>query len=174
MLEQTTSTLWEVVCPDGKRGYMPAASLAFVRNTSDYADAVGAVIEGRQLRDQPFRIYRVVPELDKVTAYARHIFYDLLENMIQKYEPLATTTGKTVVDQIGASCLSEHDFTFYSDLTSTAEEVVFENKNPVDCLLGSDGVIEKYGGEQHSFGRNEQGKLYRAAGRLIGGRHYGD
>ena len=42
---------------------------------------------------------------------------------------------------------SEHDFTFYSDLTSTAEEVVFENKNPVDCLLGSDGVIEKYGGE---------------------------
>ena len=147
VLEQTTSTLWEVVCPDGKRGYMPAASLAFVRNTSDYADAVGAVIEGHQLRDQPFRIYRVVPELDKVTAYARHIFYDLLENMIKKYEPLATTTGKTVVDQIGASCLSEHDFTFYSDLTSTAEEVVFENKNPVDCLLGSDGVIEKYGGE---------------------------
>lgn len=147
VLEQTTSTLWEVVCPDGKRGYMPAASLAFVRNTSDYADAVGAVIEGRQLRDQPFRIYRVVPELDKVTAYARHIFYDLLENMIQKYEPLATTTGKTVVDQIGASCLSEHDFTFYSNLTSKAEEVVFENKNPVDCLLGSDGVIEKYGGE---------------------------
>ena len=74
VLEQTTSTLWKVVCPDGKRGYMPAASLAFVRNTSDYADAVGAVIEGHQLRDQPFRIYRVVPELDKVTAYARHIF----------------------------------------------------------------------------------------------------
>ena len=147
VLEQTTSTLWEVVCPDGKRGYMPAASLAFVRNTSDYADAVGAVIEGRQLRDQPFRIYRVVPELDKVTAYARHIFYDLLDNMIKKYEPLPTTTGKTVVDQIGAGCLSEHDFTFYSDLTSTAEEVVFENKNPVDSLLGSDGVIEKYGGE---------------------------
>ena len=26
-----------------------------------------------------FRIYRVVPELDKVTVYARHIFYDLLD-----------------------------------------------------------------------------------------------
>ena len=23
---------------------------------------------------------------------------------------------------------------------------MFEHKNPVDCLLGSDGVIEKYGG----------------------------
>ena len=74
--------MWEVVCPNGKRGYMPGQYLTFVRNTSDVVDATGAVIESRQLRDQPFRIYRVVPELDKVTAYARHVFYDLLENMV--------------------------------------------------------------------------------------------
>ena len=147
VLEQTTPTLWEVVCQDGKRGYMPAASLAFVRNTSDYADAAGTVIEPRQLRDQPFRIYRVVPELDKVTAYARHVFYDLSENMVKKLEALETTTGKTVVDLLSAVCLSEHDFTFYSDLSTTAEEVLYENKNPVDILLGDGGIVEKYGGE---------------------------
>ena len=147
VLEQTTSTLWEVVCQDGKRGYMPAASLAFVRNTSDYADAAGEVLEARQLRDQPFRIYRVVPELDKVTAYARHVFYDLSENMVKKLEALETTTGKTVVDQLSAACLSEHDFTFYSDLSTTAEEVLYENKNPVDILLGDEGIVAKYTGE---------------------------
>ena len=147
VLEQTTSTLWEVVCPDGKRGYMPAASLAFVRNTSDYADAVGAVIEGRQLRDQPFRIYRVVPELDKVTAYARHIFYDLMDNMVKTFSPRDTTTGQIVIDRLSAACLSEHDFTFYSDLSTTAKEVTFENLNSVDCLLGDGGIIENYGGE---------------------------
>ncbi len=147
VLEQTTNTLWEVVCQDGKRGYMPAASLAFVRNTSDYADAAGEVLEARQLRDQPFRIYRVVPELDKVTAYARHVFYDLSENMVKKLEALDTTTGKTVVDQLSEQCLSEHDFTFYSDLSTTAEEVLYENKNPVDCILGDGGIVEKYGGE---------------------------
>ena len=147
VLEQTTSTLWEVVCQDGKRGYMPAESLAFVRNTSDYADAAGEVLEARQLRDQPFRIYRVVPELDKVTAYARHVFYDLSENMVKKLEALETTTGKTVVDQLSAACLSEHDFTFYSDLSATAEEVLYENRNPVDCILGDGGIVEKYGGE---------------------------
>ena len=147
VLEKTTDTLWEVVCPDGKRGYMPAASLAFVRNASQYADATGEVIEPRQLRDQPFRIYRVVPELDKVTAYARHIFYDLLENMVKTLTALDTTTGKTVVDQLSAACLSEHDFTFYSDLSTTAEEVSYENKNPVDILLGDGGIVEKYGGE---------------------------
>ncbi|MDO4865864.1 MAG: phage tail spike protein [Clostridia bacterium] len=147
VLEQTTSSLWEVVCPDGRRGYMPSASLAFVRNTSDYADAAGEVIEARQLRDQPFRIYRVVPELDKITAYARHIFYDLAENMVKKLEALETTTGKTVVDQLSAACLSEHDFTFYSDLSSTAKEVLYENQNPVECLLGDEGIAELYGGE---------------------------
>ncbi len=147
VLEQTTPTLWEVVCQDGKRGYMPAASLAFVRNTSDYADAAGEVLEPRQLRDQPFRIYRVVPELDKVTAYARHVFYDLSENMVKKLEALETTSGKTVVDQLSAVCLSEHDFTFYSDLSTTAEEVLYENKNPVDILLGDEGIVAKYTGE---------------------------
>ena len=104
-------------------------------------------MEARQLRDQPFRIYRVVPELDKVTAYARHVFYDLLDNMIRKLEPGSSDTGAAVVQSLSEGCLSEHPFTFYSDLTSTAEEVSFENKNPVDCLLGSDGIIEKYGGE---------------------------
>jgi len=147
VLEKTTSTLWEVVCPDGKRGYMPAASLAFVRNSSDYAEDADEVLERHQLRDQPFRIYRIVPELDKVTVYARHIFYDLLENMVKTLTALDTTTGKTVVDQLSAACLSEHDFTFYSNLSSTAEEVSYENKNPVDILLGDGGIVEKYGGE---------------------------
>ena len=101
----------------------------------------------RQLRDQPFRIYRVVPELSKITVYARHVFYDLMDNMIRKYEPSDTTTGANVAQGVASSCLSEHDFTFYSDLDSTAEEVLFENVNPVDAILGDGGLIEKYGGE---------------------------
>ena len=107
---------------------------------SPYADATAAVMEPRQLRDQPFRIYRVVPELDKVTAYARHIFYDLMDNMVKTFSPRDTTTGQIVIDRLSAACLSEHDFTFYSDLSTTAKEVTFENLNPVDCLLGDGGM----------------------------------
>ena len=36
---------------------------------------------------------------------------------------------------------------FYSDLTSTAEDVCFENVNPVEALLGEGGLVEKYGAE---------------------------
>ena len=64
------------------------------------------VVESRQLRDQPFRIYRVVPELDKVTVYARHIFYDLLDNMIKQIKPASDAVGASVVKSISDGCLS--------------------------------------------------------------------
>lgn len=147
VLDKTSSTWYEVSCPDGRHGYMSAEYLTFVRSTGTPAQATGEVIEARQLRDQPFRIYRVVPELDKVTVYARHIFYDLLDNMIQKIEPSSSMAGATVAQNISSNCLSEHDFTFYSDLTSTAEDVLIENVNPIEALLGEGGLIDKYGAE---------------------------
>ena len=151
VLNKATSSWYEVTCPDGKHGYMASEYLTYVRtDTQSMQTNVGfrnEVIEARQLRDQPFRIYRVVPELDKVTVYARHVFYDLLDNMIKKYEPSASAVGASVAQNISSSCLSEHDFTFYSDLTSTAEEVCFENVNPVEAILGEGGVTEKYGAE---------------------------
>ena len=149
LLEKTTPSWYKMLTPDGKQGYMSTDWLQYVRTevTPGQGEAVNEVVEPRQLRDQPFRIYRVVPELDKITVYARHVFYDLMDNMIHKYEPSSSTTGAAVVQNISSQCLSEHDFTFYSDLDSTAEEVVFENVNPVDAILGDGGLVEKYGGE---------------------------
>ena len=131
LLEKTTSSWYKMLTPDGKPGYMSTDWLQYVRTevTPGQGEAVNEVVEPRQLRDQPFRIYRAVPELDKITVYARHVFYDLMDNMIRKYEPSATTTGANVAQGIANGCLSEHDCTFYSDLDSTAEEVVFENVN---------------------------------------------
>ena len=147
VLEKTTADWYEVSCPDGKRGYMAAQYLTCVRTESAPATAVSEVVEPKMLRDQPFRIYRVVPELDKITVYARHIFYDLLDNMIQSLKPSSSQTGASVVQSISAACLSEHGFTFYSDLESTAKEVEWENINPVEALLGEGGAAEKYSGE---------------------------
>ena len=147
VLEKTTADWYEVSCPDGKRGYMAAQYLTCVRTESAPENAVSEVIEPKMLRDQPFRIYRVVPELDKITVYARHIFYDLLDNMIQSLKPSSSQTGASVVQSISTACLSEHGFTFYSDLESMAKEVEWENINPVEALLGEGGAAEKYSGE---------------------------
>ena len=147
VLAKTTSSWYEVSCPDGKHGYMASQYLTHVRTIVEPAVATGEVIESRQLRDQPFRIYRVVPELDKITVYARHVFYDLLDNMIKSYKPSSSAVGASVVQGISSGCQTEHDFTFYSDLESTAEEVEFVNINPVEALLGENGIVGKYDGE---------------------------
>lgn len=150
-LNKTTSSWYEVTAPDGKHGYMASQYLTFQRTeTQTVQTNVGfrnQVIEARQLRDQPFRIYRVVPELDKVTVYARHIFYDLLDNMIKSLKPSPSAVGASVVQSLSGACLSSHDFSFYSDLTSTAEDVEWENVNPVEAMLGENGLVSKYGAE---------------------------
>ncbi len=151
VLNKTTSSWYEVTSPDGKHGYMASQYLTFQRTETQTAQTnVGfrnQVIEARQLRDQPFRIYRVVPELDKVTVYARHIFYDLLDNMIKILKPSPSAVGASVVQTLSGACLSPHDFSFYSDLTSTAEDVEWENVNPVEAMLGENGLVSKYGAE---------------------------
>ena len=150
LLAKTTAAWYEVACPDGKHGFMYADNLTYVRTEATATQAAKTVVEARQLRDQPFRIYRVVPELSRITVYARHVFYDLLDNMIKSYKPAASTAGSVVAQNIAAQCLTEHGFTFYSDIASTADssdEVAFENVNPVDALLGESGFAEKYGAE---------------------------
>lgn len=147
VIAKTNASWYEVTAPDGKHGYMSTTYLVLDHTEGSASEATSSVVESRQLRDQPFRIYRVVPELDKITVYARHVFYDLLDNMIKSYKPSSSAVGASVVQTISSSCLSEHDFTFYSDLDSRAEDVEFENCNPVDALLGEGGVVEKYTGE---------------------------
>ena len=147
VLSKTNAQWYEVVLPDGKRGYMSTTFLRYVRTEGSVSEAVNAVVDARQLRDQPFRIYRVVPELSKVTVYARHIFYDLLDNMVKSLRPSPSAVGASVVQGLSSACLSGHGFTFYSDLTSTAQDVSLENVNPVEALLGEGGLAEKYGGE---------------------------
>ena len=147
VIAKTNSSWYEVTAPDGKHGYMSTTYLELDHTEGSASEATSSVVESRQLRDQPFRIYRVVPGLDKITVYARHVFYDLLDNMIKSYKPSSSAVGASVVQTISSSCLSEHDFTFYSDMDSQAEDVEFENCNPVDALLGEGGVVEKYTGE---------------------------
>lgn len=147
VIEKTNDDWWEVTTPDGKRGYMSTDYLRYVRTEVSGTAAEESIIEAKTLREQPFRIYKIVPTLDSITAYARHIYYDLMDNMIGEYKPSASETGASVFRGIGAGCLTAHDFTFYSDLDSTAEGVELINVNPAEAIQGDGGVIENYGGE---------------------------
>ncbi len=101
------------------------------------------MVESHQLRDQSFRIFRVVPTLTEVTVFARHIFYDLMDNMILNYSPEDSIGGAMVAQAVLTQCESPHDFTMYTGLTGTAEGLSFEQINPVEAILGDDGTSKE-------------------------------
>lgn len=114
------------------------------RSAEETADG----IKQKPVRDQPFRIYRIVPELDKITVYAKHIFYDLQDNMILSYDPEDETEGNAVAKGILSNTLSPHGFALYSAISKTAKDIKCENVNPVDALLNADkGFCARYKAE---------------------------
>lgn len=144
--------------PRGITGYVRLKGIAFVRDLYTTTTTGGGsittkeeireVVPSKKVREQPFRIYRVVHNLKEVTVYAKHLFYDLQDNMILKYEPDATLEGKKVAEGILSATLSPHMFTLYSDVTDTATDVLFEKMNPADAILNeNDGFCAKYHAE---------------------------
>ena len=136
---------YECATPDGKHGYMHSAYLVYVRTEDSPEAAEGTVKEPKPLRDQLFRIAKIEPELDSVTVYARHIFYDLMDNLVGPYK-VEGATGEAAAQGILANCRGEHSFVMHSDLTGTGD-ADFTDKNPVEALLGSEGLCEVWKGE---------------------------
>ena len=140
VLAKTNST-WYEVSAGGTHGYMMAQYLKEVGDSSVGAEASYA--ESKQMRDQPFRIYRIVPTFEHVEVYARHIFYDLMDNFIDSYKPASDVTGAEAAQQIFQRCQSEHPFTLYTNVTATGT-VECENTNPAEALMGDEGVLNVY------------------------------
>ena len=144
---RTVAYWYKVTVPNGVTGYIPSSCASNVYHSTEIETVVGEVAESKQLREQPLRIYRVVPELNEVTVYARHIFYDLLDNMVKEYKSEASDRGAEALKGIGAACLTSTDFSFHSDLTGKSDDFEVTHKNPVDAIMGDAGLIEKYGSE---------------------------
>lgn len=128
-------------------GWVRAGTISNVYHETQYVTVVGDTVESKPLREQPFRIYRVEETLEKVTVYARHLFYDLLDNMILSYQKGEHDRGAEIVKGLGEATQYDSGFSFFSDITETPEEFELSEKNPVEALLGEEGVIGKCGGE---------------------------
>ena len=97
---------------------------------------------------QPFRIYNVKPEMEKITVIARHIFYDLLDNFILNLNK--TGTASAVLSSMNSALQYNTPFTFSTDITASGT-VAGERKNPVELLLESredaQSFVKVFGGE---------------------------
>ena len=87
--------------------------------------------------EQPFRIYRTNPDMDTITVYARHIFYDLLDNIILHCDfPFGTTAKETL--QVTADNLElSQGFSFYTDVNDNMPgNYTLDKINGVEALIG--------------------------------------
>lgn len=94
---------------------------------------------------QLFRIYSTEKTLDRIYVYARHIFYDLLHNFLEDVRP-TNLNGAAALDWILSHTLYSHPFTGTSDI-DTINTRYFVRVNPVEAILGDDGLVERWGGE---------------------------
>jgi len=94
---------------------------------------------------QLFRIYRKVKTLTDVKVNARHIFYDLLGNFIESLT-LTEASGASALTSVLGATQYTHGFEATSDIAGVNTKTI-TRMNPVEAILGSEGIIATWGGE---------------------------
>ncbi|KEI16923.1 endopeptidase [Clostridium novyi B str. ATCC 27606] len=96
---------------------------------------------------QLFRIYRPVKNKGVICVYARHIFYDLIDNFIESYRT-GGVTGDTALKGILNNTQYPTNFSGSSNINEKAD-AFYVRKNPVEVILGDNqnSFISRWGGE---------------------------
>lgn len=90
-----------------------------------------------------YRIFNVVKSLDYITAYARPIFFDLIDTILLDVRP-TNKTGQQALEEI----LKGTGFKAHSNI-STLNTAYYIRKNIVEAILGNDdnSFLNRWGGE---------------------------
>ena len=108
--------------------------------------AIETVAPAWIVADQLFRIYKVELRDDGVTAYARHIFYDLLNNLTS-YKA-GQTSCVDALDGILEGCLVSTPFFGFTDIGGERVTDGWTRVNPVSALLDPEtGAAALWGAE---------------------------
>lgn len=98
--------------------------------------------------DQRFRIYKITKQIGFVEIVANHVFYDLAGNFIEDAN-LVDQNGGDALNHIGTSLQSPTNFTFKSNIETTASARLVR-LNAVQALLDTsqdNSFVNRWGGE---------------------------
>ncbi|CAM3017811.1 phage tail spike protein [Hathewaya histolytica] len=97
--------------------------------------------------DQLFRIYKKVKTMSSILIYARHIFYDLLDNMLVDVR-IKNLKGNEAIKSIFNNTLNPNKFNVSSNILK-ASTAHYSMKNPVEALLSDNenSFLNSWGGE---------------------------
>ena len=105
------------------------------------------LVEGNILKTdgQLYRIYHKRKILSGIRVNARHIFYNLLANFVES-ATIGSLNAGGAMGAILSNTQYAHGYTSMSDI-DTANTYEVDKQNPVEAIMGSGGVISRYGGE---------------------------
>lgn len=105
------------------------------------------LIEGNIIKadGQLFRIYNKRKTLRALNVNARHIFYDLIDNFLDDVRP-ENLSGIGALEWILARTQYAHSFSCIGDVAGSNTRY-FIRKNVVEAIMGSEGIINTWGGE---------------------------
>ena len=105
------------------------------------------LLEGNIIKadGQLFRAYHKVKTLSGIHVNCRHIFYDLLSNFLEDCRP-TNLSGTGALAWILTNTQYEHPFTSMGDVGGLNTKY-FVRKNPIEAIMGQDGIIANWGGE---------------------------
>jgi len=94
---------------------------------------------------QLFRIYHKTKKLTSIKINARHIFYDLIDNLLEDVRP-TETTGYGALDWVLTHTQYPHKFISTGDVGGINTRY-FIRVNPLEAIMGKEGIINTWGGE---------------------------
>lgn len=100
------------------------------------------------MQDQLFRIYRTRKTLGFIEVEARHIFYDLIDNLVEDTF-IVDRNGQGAIQQLLNATQFVHKFEGLSNITNTANARMVRY-NPVEALLDdgkANSFVSRWGGE---------------------------
>lgn len=106
---------------------------------------------------QPFRIYYHKPTMDGIEVQARHIFYDLMDNICESVKFSGSAQG--AMDAIKAGLSVSMPFTFHTNIACDTGSIGCTMDNPVSLLLREEWDDQE--GETKSFFYFYGGELKR-------------
>ncbi len=140
-----------IVRASGASGYMYMQYLVYVREETETVEgdvpSPERVVYPVQSRMQLFRIVSVERDAAEreVRVTARHIFYDLLGNVVKNEYAPEGVAANTVVGQLFERALNPHDFDVHCQSTK-AVTGEYTRRGIVECLLDpDDGVVAQAG-----------------------------
>ena len=135
---------------EGNTGYLYKANVRYKRTEPEVpgSPAYNTVVQPRQVREQLFRIYDRAISQDgmSVTVRARHLSYDLTDNVIKTYKADNALVADALPAMFG-DMVTPHDFNVYTNLEGRITED-YGRVNGLSALLDPDiGVVPRCGAQ---------------------------